>query len=115
MSSGATLAQAMSPKICRLKRPVWSKNWTAEVFKELSQLVLSKGHFFRSSKDVFLSFDAKKRASAVLCSGEHMWLVHLLSEDASTSWPPCYGRRGRRRTYLTILKRAWSANSKMVR
>jgi hypothetical protein len=25
------------------------------------------------------------------------------------------GLRGRRRTHLTILKRAWSANSKMVR
>jgi hypothetical protein len=25
------------------------------------------------------------------------------------------GLRGRRRTYLTILKRAWSADSKMVR
>jgi hypothetical protein len=26
----------------------------------------------------------------------------------------CSGLRGRRRTYLTILKRAWSANFKMV-
>jgi hypothetical protein len=30
-------------------------------------------------------------------------------------WPSSSGLRGRRRTYLTILKRAWSADSKMVR
>jgi hypothetical protein len=51
----------------------------------------------------------------------HLWPVHLLDEgvssreDASTSWPFCSGLRGRRRTYLTILKRAWSADSKMVK
>jgi hypothetical protein len=31
------------------------------------------------------------------------------------SWPSGSGLRGRRRTYLTILKRVWSADSKMVR
>jgi hypothetical protein len=30
-------------------------------------------------------------------------------------WPSSSGLRGRRRTYLTILKRTWSADSKMVR
>jgi hypothetical protein len=30
------------------------------------------------------------------------------------SWPSSSGLRGHRRTYLTILKRAWSANFKMV-
>jgi hypothetical protein len=51
----------------------------------------------------------------------HYWPVHLLDkgvssrEDASTSWPSRAGLRGRRRTYLAILKRAWSADSKMVR
>jgi hypothetical protein len=36
-------------------------------------------------------------------------------EDASTSWPSLSGLRGRRKTCLTILKRALSADSKIVR
>jgi hypothetical protein len=48
------------------------------------------------------------------------WPVHLLSEDmssredASTSWPSSSVLRGRRKTYLTILKWAWSDHFKMV-
>jgi hypothetical protein len=31
-----------------------------------------------------------------------------------SSWPSSFGLRACRRTYVTILKRAWSANFKMV-
>jgi hypothetical protein len=43
--------------------------------------------------------------------------VSLKSEkfEINGSWPSGSGLIGCRRTYLTILKRAWSANSKMVR
>jgi hypothetical protein len=33
----------------------------------------------------------------------------------SSSWPSSSDLRGRKRTYLTILKRAWSANLKLLR
>jgi hypothetical protein len=41
-------------------------------------------------------------------------LIKLDYNLTSTSWPSSSGLRGRRGTYLTILKRAWSAHSKMV-
>jgi hypothetical protein len=50
-----------------------------------------------------------------LANLQEYFIYGLFSLDTSTSWPSSSGLRGRRRTYLTILKRAWSANSKMVR
>jgi hypothetical protein len=41
-------------------------------------------------------------------------LIKLDYNLTSTSWPYSSGLRGRRRTYVTILKRAWSAHLKMV-
>jgi hypothetical protein len=37
-------------------------------------------------------------------------IIHLFEVTADL----CSGLRGRRRTYLTVLKRAWSSNFKMV-
>jgi hypothetical protein len=42
-------------------------------------------------------------------------LIKLDYNLTSMSWLSSSGLRGRRRTYLTILKRTWSAHSKMVR
>jgi hypothetical protein len=42
-------------------------------------------------------------------------LIKLDYNLTSTSWPSSSGLKSRRRTYLTILKRTWSAHSKMVR
>jgi hypothetical protein len=42
-------------------------------------------------------------------------LIKLDYNLTSTSWPSSSGLRGRSRTYLNILERAWSAHSKMVR
>jgi hypothetical protein len=42
-------------------------------------------------------------------------LIKLDYNLTSTSSPSSSGLKGRRRTYLTIFKRAWSAHSKMVR
>jgi hypothetical protein len=36
------------------------------------------------------------------------------NDDQAKYWPSSSGLRGRRKTYLIILKRAWSANLKMV-
>jgi hypothetical protein len=41
-------------------------------------------------------------------------LIKLDYNLTSMSWTSSSGLRGRRRTYLTILKRAWSAHSKML-
>jgi hypothetical protein len=38
----------------------------------------------------------------------------LLLTFSNGSWPSSSGLRGHRRTYITILKRAWPANFKMV-
>jgi hypothetical protein len=41
-------------------------------------------------------------------------LIKLDYDLTSTSWPSSSGLRGRKRTNLTILKRTWSAHSKMA-
>jgi hypothetical protein len=52
------------------------------------------------------------------CGYDHVvLLLALIKLDynlTSMSWPSSSGLRGRRRIYLTILKRAWSAHYKMV-
>jgi hypothetical protein len=52
------------------------------------------------------------------CGYDHVVLLLALTKLdcnlTSKSWPSSSGLRGCRRTYLTILKRAWSAHYKMV-
>jgi hypothetical protein len=58
-----------------------------------------------------LLIDGANHFRSIQCSA----LIKLDYNLTSTSWPSSSGLKGRRKTYLTILKRAWSAHSKMVR
>jgi hypothetical protein len=64
-----------------------------------------------ASVDYFWTFNFYIKA----ISNEMPPKTHIFESPASTSWPSSSGLRSRRRTCLTILKRAWSADSKMVR
>jgi hypothetical protein len=70
----------------------------------LNKAILGINSFYMTNLERFCLMACSSSLDDSSPSARHVFVV------ASSS-----GLRGRRRTYLTILKRAWSANSKMVR
>jgi hypothetical protein len=95
--------------ICSMSVPNWSHNSKIIIYDQLSENISppisAVGRI--KSKNPKNSKNFGKIVGVFL-----VW--HNRPQIWNGSWPSSSGLRGHRRTYLTILERAWSANFKMV-